>query len=152
MTWRNLQLNNRDCTQDEIVLSLFRDRSVRYRGRDQEFQKRLTLDPASPHLVAVVNESVWLSDLIKFIREELSQPTATFYFGVNRYLIQGNDTNLVLDPTIASGAQIIEVMSRTVSQLGYQVTQSGFFDQDRGRHFNFAQPVTYIYGTQGSNL
>lgn len=152
MTWRNLQLNNRDCTQDEIVLSLFRNCSVRYVGRDQEFQKRLQIDPASPHLIAVINESIWLSDLIEFIREQLRPTTERFYFGVNRYLIQGNDTTLQLDPAMPSGGQIVSVMQKTVEKLGYQVTQHGYFDEDRGRHFNFAQPVTYIYGTQRTDL
>lgn len=152
MTWRSLQLRNQDCTQDTLVLNLFRGQSVRYVGRDQEFEKRLTVDPQSTHLIAVVNRSIWISELVEFVQTNLSVPTETFYFGVNRYLVQGNDTTIGFDPTQASGLSLTAVMQQVVESLGFHVTQSGYFDDDQGRHFNFAQPVTYIYGTQRSDL
>lgn len=152
MTWRSLQLRSGDCTQDSIVLNLFQGKTVRYVGTDKEFEKRLQLDPASKNLIAVVNRSIWLSELIEFIKVNLSVPTESFYFGVNRYLVQGNDTTVEFDPNQASGLSLTKVMQQVAESLGYHVTQSGYFDDDRGRHFNFAQPVTYIYGTQRPNL
>ncbi len=152
MTWRSLQLRSGDCSQDTLLLNLFQKKSVRYVGTDREFEKKLSIDPNSTNLIAVVNRSIWLSELIEFVKQNLSVPTTTFYFGVNRYLVQGNDTTIVFDPTQASGSSLTQVMTKVAESMGYTVEQAGYFDDDRGRHFNFAQPVTYIYGTQGTNL
>ncbi len=152
MTWRSLQLRSGDCTQDSIVLNLFQGKTVRYVGTDKEFEKRLRLDPDSKNLIAVVNRSIWLSELIEFVKVNLSVPTESFYFGVNRYLVQGNDTTIGFDPTQDSGLSLTKVMQQATESLGFHVAESGYFDDDQGRHFNFAQPVTYIYGTQRSDL
>jgi hypothetical protein len=152
MTWRNLQLKNKDCTQDTLVLNFFQNKSVRYVGQDREFEKRLQLDANSTNLIAVINRSIWISDLIEFIKTNLSVPTTSFYFGVNRYLVQGNDTTIQFDPVLDSGFSLTALMKNVAESMGYVVEKAGYFDDDQGRHFNFAQPVTYIYGTQRPNL
>ena len=148
MSWRYVQLKNQNCDQDNIILDLFKGQSVQYIGSDPEFVKKLTLDNNSSNLIAIFNnKEKWLSELIGFVEEQLDKTQyQTFYFGINRYLISGNDTNLSFDQTKSSGEQIIALVTNIFKHFNCYVIQSGKFDDDAGRYFNFVQPLTWIYG------
>ena len=148
MSWRYVQLKNQNCDQDNIILDLFKGQSVKYIGPDPEFAKKLTLDNNSSNLIAIFNnKEKWLSELIGFIEEQLEKTQyQTFYFGINRYLISGNDTNLAFDQFTSTGEQLINLVTNIFEHFDCRVIRSGKFDDDSGRYFNFIQPVTWIYG------
>jgi len=151
MTRRSLQLNHQPCSQDLIIYNLFQDLKVRYVGNDVEFANTLDLDATSTHLILCVNRPVWLSELLSLITDELSKSCQTFYIGINRYQIKGNDTNLELEAT-DNGLLIINLLRNLCTRLGYHVVKQGYFDNDRGRYMNFVQPLTWVYGTQHTDL
>jgi hypothetical protein len=148
MSWRTIQLQDQTCDQDDIILDLFKDQSVNYIGIDDEFAEKLMLASDSDKLIAIFNgKEQWLSELIEFVEQQLKNTQyQTFYFGINRYLILGNDTNLSFNQIDSSGEQIINLITDIFEQYGCFVTQSGKFDDDRGRYFNFVQPLTWVYG------
>lgn len=149
MTWRSLQLNGQPCSQDLVIYDLFADLSVRYVGNDTEFANTLQLDPGSSHLVMCINHPVWLSELLDQVSQELANTCHTFYIGINRYYIKGNDTNLQIDPD-SNGSILINLIKNLALHMGYSVTKHGMFDNDCGRHFNFVQPLTWVYGKHHS--
>ena len=151
MTWRSLQLNHQPCSQDLIIYDLFRDLKVRYIGNDLEFANTLNLDSSSKHLILCVNHPVWLSELLHLIKQELEKNYQTFYIGINRYQIKGNDTNLKFESD-ANGLSIIKIIKNLSNMLGYNVVKQGYFDNDRGKHMNFVQPLTWVYGTHHTDL
>jgi hypothetical protein len=148
MSWRYVQLKNQNCDQDSIILDLFNGQSVTYLGQDNEFAEKLLLDDDSSNLIAIFNnKETWLSELIQFVEEQLKKPHyQTFYFGINRYLISGNDTNLSFDQSKSTGEQLINLVTNIFEHFDCHVIQSGKFDEDAGRYFNFVQPLTWIYG------
>lgn len=148
MSWRSIQLGNRLCDQDQIIINLFQGRTVKYIGQDFEFSKNLNLDPVSKNIVAIFNRDGWLSDLLNFIESSIKNSTE-FYVGINRYIILGNDTNIIF--TDGSSDTLIDFISQYVDSLGFFISKSGSFDQDQGKYFNFVQPLTWIYGTNKSN-
>jgi hypothetical protein len=148
-----VQLKQSACTQDRVVLSLFKNKTVNYVGTDFEFSKKLSVDSNSRNLIATVNSPMWVSDFINHVRT-LLEPNKfeTFYISVNRYLILGNDTDIIFDQSRDIGAHIINLLETISMQQGYKVSKSDYFDDDRGRHMNFVQPVTWVYGTSTSNI
>lgn len=151
MTWRSLQLNGQPCSQDLVIYDLFQNLKVRYAGNDVEFADTLNLDSTSKHLILCVNHPVWLSELWNLIFHELSNNCETFYIGINRYQIKGNDTNFKFDAD-SNGSLIIAMIKYMSNMLGYTVIKQGSFDNDRGKHLNFVQPLTWVYGTHHPDL
>lgn len=143
MSWRYVQLKDKNCDQDLIILDLFKNTPVKYLGEDHEFSSRLMLDDTSNNIVAVINYPIWLSDLIAFV--DCLNSASSFYIGINRYHILGNDTSLRFDKNILSGENIINLIKFTATK--HTIIKSGFFDDDQGRYFNFVQPLTWAYGT-----
>ena len=147
MTWRLVQLDNALCEQDQVILSIYKDRPVKYIGHDNEFAKKLLIDIDSKDVVAIFNTDGWLSDLVSFIKN-LSE-YHSFYLGINRYVIQGNDTNFVFESTESNGQQLLKLVSMILPQ--FNVIKSGYFDDDQGKYFNFIQPLTWIYAANKSH-
>lgn len=145
-SWRSVQLGNDNCDQDNVILDLYNNVPVKYIGSDSEFASKLVLDENSQHIVAIFNTVGWVSDFVDFV---LALKNAqSFYLGVNRYTILGNDTNLVFDYSKSSGQAIIELVGKILPN--FNIINSGFFDDDQGRYFNFVQPLTWIYATNSS--
>ena len=143
MSWRSVQLGTSNCDQDEVILNLYKNVPVNYIGTDTEFAQKLTLDPLSKHAVAVFNKPSWLSDFINFVYD-LKQ-YETFYLGINRYFILGNDTTLVYDTVNRTDSEnLIFLVKQALPNCN--ILQSGFYDNDKGRYFNFVQPLTWLYG------
>jgi hypothetical protein len=96
---------------------------------------------------------MWLSTLIDRVRT-LLEPNKfeTFYIGVNRYQILGNDTDINFDQSCDSGAIITRLLTTISTQQGYKVSKSDYFDNDRGHYMNFVQPVTWVYGTSITDI
>jgi hypothetical protein len=147
-SWRYVQLENRLCDQDKVILNLFQDRPVKYVGNDKEFALNLNLDINSTSTIAIFNHSGWFSDLIDFVHASVVG-TTEFYVGINRYCLLGNDTQQYFKN--GNSDVLIDFIKSELSVLGYIITQSGFMDNDKGRYFNFVQPLTWVYGTNKSN-
>jgi len=146
-SWRSIQLGDNNCDQDNIILDLFKGMPVKYMGHDSEFASKLTLDDASNHVVAIYNSPGWLSDLITFI--QTLKTANSFYLGINRYLILGNDTSLTFNNASPSGQILIDLVFKILPN--FEIKKSGYFDDDKGSHFNFVQPLTWVYATNKSN-
>jgi hypothetical protein len=152
MSWREIQLgSNMLCDQDRLILDLFSNQTVRYVGKDLEAGRHLDIDPASSNLVLILNSAMWCSDIVKICRSCLKHPITKFYIGINRYFVLGNDIDVDLENTAQKGQDIINFLSTVVDRCDYTVKKSGHYDHDRGRHFNFIQPLTWIYGTTKTN-
>jgi hypothetical protein len=147
MTWRLVQLDNALCDQDHVILSIYKDRPVKYIGHDDEFAKNLLIDIDSKDVVAIFNTNSWLSDLVSFIKN-LGEYNS-FYLGINRYVIQGNDTNFVFDSSESNGQQLLKLVSTILPQ--FDIINSGHVDNDQGKYFNFIQPLTWIYAANKSH-
>lgn len=151
MSGRVTQLANELCEQDQLILDLFKDKLVKFVGSDLSFARNLSIDPMAANLVAIYNTEGWVSNLIDFITLHLcSKHYTNFYFGINRYQLIGNNTNLVFDSSTDSGQLIIDLIDTIAKKYGYQIQQSGYYDNDFGKKFNFIQPLTWVYGTAGN--
>ena len=150
MSWRSTQLNQELCDQDRVILDLFAGQDVNYVGRDHEFKKLLNHNSSSTNLVLVVNNNVWCSDIIKLLGQYLTHPINTFYIGLNRYCVKGNDSEEEFLNTGSYGQDLVSMIDHVVARLGYSVDQSGSYDNDLGRHFNFVQPLTWAYGSKAN--
>ena len=144
MTWRRTQLGQELCDQDRIILGLFNNVPVKYIGPRNGFEKHLVLDNSSDHTVAIFNHSAWLSELIKLVQSLAN--TQSFYLGVNRYMLLGNDTNFKFDLHRPEGLQIIEFIGDLLPN--FTIVKSGYMDNDQGRYYNFVQPLTWVYGNK----
>lgn len=148
MNLRTIQLANKLCDQDRIIIEMFGDRPVKYIGRDNEFSKNLNTDINSKSVIAVFNQQGWLSDLLGFIELSIKN-CEEFYIGINRYQILGNNTIYKFDT--GSSESLLKCIEELLTKLGYVITKSGSMDNDQGKYFNFIQPLTWIYGTNKSN-
>jgi hypothetical protein len=148
MRWRTVQLGNRLCDQDQLILDLFGNRPVKYLGSDLTFAKNLNIDSNSTTVVAVFNSPGWLTDLLDFIQSSINNSNE-FYIGINRYCLIGNNTTHSF--INGDGKTLIDFIGNRISKLGYTITKSGHMDNDNGKHFNFVQPLTWIYGTNNCN-
>jgi hypothetical protein len=148
MSWRSTQLGSDLCDQDRLILNLFGDRPVRYIGTDTEFAANLNCDQSSTALILILNQPLWLSQVVEQCQQHLADPVDTFYIGINRYCVKGNNTTSTFDDTGSPGRDLINMLESVIRELGYTKTDSGYFDQDLGRYFNFVQPLTWIYGTK----
>ena len=145
MSWRSTQLGNNLCPQDEVILQFFQNQSVRYVGKDHEFAQHLVCNDHAENLVLIINQPVWCSQIRDIIQHNLCTPIKKFYIGINRYCVIGNDT---LNTSAATGGVgILELVSQYVKSQGYVSVSQGTLDNDQGRHFNFVQPLTWMYGT-----
>ena len=151
MSWRQTQLDQSLCDQDRLILQLFENCSVKYIGQDAEFAERLTVDNDSPNLILIINQPVWCSELVALCKTHLTDLIQTFYIGINRYYIKGNDTTVNINLSDNKGQDIIDFVSGQAQASGHVTTQSGHYDQDLGRHFNFVQPLTWVYGHKTTN-
>jgi hypothetical protein len=151
MSWRLTQLGSELCEQDQVILNLFKDRPVRYIGTDTEFAAKLNCEQSSTELILILNQPLWTSQLIDQCRQYLVNPINTFYIGINRYCVKGNNTTRNFVNTGSHGSDLINMLEDIISELGYEKTNSGNFDCDLGRYFNFVQPLTWIYGKQKTN-
>jgi hypothetical protein len=151
MSWRNIQLGESQCDQDQLILKLFENCTVRCVGVDLEFAKKFSQSVDSKNLILVINKPVWLSELISTCNNYVNNPVETFYIGINRYVIKGNDTDITVANTNNKGFDLINFVGQQLQKQGYTTVQSGHFDHDRGRYFNFVQPLTWLYGTKTSN-
>jgi hypothetical protein len=146
MSWRSAQLDNRLCDQDIIILDLFQNKTVRYIGTDHEFASHLSIDNCSSNLVLILNQPAWLSEICTQIKKLLTGPVDTFYIGINRYTVMGNDTDLKIAHSKTHSEDLINFIEQIVVDLNYRVAKSGSYNNDRGRYFNFVQPLTWVYG------
>ena len=144
MTWRFTQLQNSLCEQDQLILKLFKNKKVRYVGRDNEFAQHLDCDSLSHDLVLIINHCMWVSEMLESCRRHLAVSTGYFYIGINRYLILGNDTH-------CSAEDPVDLIKKYVESLGFKIIKHSQIERDLGRKFNFVQPRTWIYGTKNSN-
>ena len=144
MSWRTVQLGDSNCDQDQIILDFYGNLAVNYIGNDPEFAKKLTIDANSEHAVAVFNQPGFLSEFIDFV-QQLAQ-YKTFYLGVNRYFILANDTTLTYDSVNKADSENLFLTVKRVLP-NCNIVQSGSFDDDQGRYFNFVQPLTWVYAT-----
>tara|TARA_R110000868_G_scaffold214205_1_gene464308 strand:- start:1168 stop:1632 length:465 start_codon:yes stop_codon:yes gene_type:complete len=151
MTWRHTQLENQLCDQDQLILGLFNNQSVRYIGNDVKFAEHLVLDNTATNLILILNDPIWISDLYHILHKNLIFPITNFYIGINRYHILGNDTTIVIENLGQAGANIIQVVDKIISKLNFKITKHGTHDNDLGRHFNFVQPLTWAYGSHVTN-
>lgn len=147
MSRRSVQLGNNLCDQDQLIINLFKNQSVKYVGSDYEFAQHLNIDNKSNNLILILDQPVWVSDLYKILYKNLLTPVDKFYIGVNRYIILGNDTDIVIENTNQHGTDIIQTINKIITKLNYTIVDQGTCDNDRGRHFNFVQPLTWIYGS-----
>lgn len=151
MSWRTVQLAQELCDQDHVILNLFQNQPVQYVGSDAEFAKRLTVSADASNLILILDQPQWCSNVISACQHYLDSNIDRFYIGVNRYTLLGNDTNWPVAVTGRHGIDYVEFLSSIVHKLGFSVTASGTMDNDLGRHFNFVQPLTWIYGIKKTN-
>ena len=146
MSWRQIQLDQTLCNQDELILQLFGQDPVKYVGKDLEFAQHLHQDHQAKNLILVVNDPVWCSELVTLCKNNLSDTIENFYIGINRYCIKGNDTFFDANASGTNSLDLIDFVKNQIQLLGYQVTKSGYLELDLGRYFNFVQPLTWLYG------
>jgi hypothetical protein len=79
MSWRSVQIKQKACSQDLIIFDLFKNKKVKYVGKDQEFASRLALDDNATNLILIVNSGYWISDLINTIELHLENKYESFY-------------------------------------------------------------------------
>jgi hypothetical protein len=151
MSWRSAQLGSQLCDQDNLIIRLFKGQSVKYVGADIDFSKNLVIDNNSSNLILILNESMWVSDLYKILHKNLTPSVTTFYIGINRYRVLGNDSNIAINNTIHHGENIIHLVNTIINNLGYSIIKQGTHDDDLGQYFNFVQPLTWIYGLYNEN-
>jgi len=151
MSWRSVQLGETTCDQDNIILKLFDGQPVKYVGHDLAFSNVLNLDDHAENLVLIINQSMWCSELISTCKTQLTDTIKTFYIGINRYCIKGNDTVIDVNLSKDKGKDLINFVDIQIRLSGYSIKQSGYFDQDLGRYFNFVQPLTWLYGNKTTN-
>jgi hypothetical protein len=151
MSWRSVQLGSDLCDQDQLIIKLFGNQPVKYVGLDQEFAINLNCSPAATGLILILNQPLWLSEVVAHCQQSLVDPIDTVYIGLNRYCVKGNDTTRNFISTGARGSDLIDLLESVINELGYEKKNSGYFDEDLGRYFNFVQPLTWIYGKQKAN-
>ena len=151
MSWRTVQLGDQLCDQDRLLMNLFHNVSVNYIGFDHEFKQQLIHDPNSANLVLILNSPVWISDIITTCQKHLTNSVETFYIGINRYLVLGNDTTMLIENTGNCSSNLIHLITEIAKIQKFTVTKFGQFDQDHGRYFNFIQPLTWVYGHNTTN-
>lgn len=148
MSWRYTQLGEQICDQDQLILSLFHNKYVNYVGSDVEFQKKLTHKDDACNLVLILNHPIWVSEIVYACRQHLTDRIDTFYIGINRYWVLGNDTSQDFINTECHGNDLIQLLKSFALEQGFSTSKSGYYDQDKGRYFNFVQPLTWIYGNK----
>ena len=145
MSWRTVQLGTAPCDQDQLIMDLFHNQPVNYVGPDTEFQQMLMHDASASSVAMVINHPVWVSDIVMHCEKHLTNSVKTFYLGVNRYCVLGNNTNLNINAAGNHSDNLISLLSEIATRQGFTVTQSGQHDQDLGRYFNFVQPMVLVY-------
>jgi hypothetical protein len=151
MNQQRTHLENQLCDQDQLILELFNNQSVRYIGNDVEFAQHLILDNTSTNLILVLHTPFWISDLYRILHKNLTFSVTNFYIGINRYCLLGNDTTMIIEDLGQAGANIIQVVDKIVRKLNFKITKHGTYDHDYGRYFNFVQPLTWAYGSYVTN-
>jgi hypothetical protein len=134
-----------------LILQLFEDNPVKYIGQDLEFAKYLNQNNQAENLVLIINQPLWCSELIAMCKTQLTSSIKTFYIGINRYLVKGNDTTINYKISDHKGTDIIDLVNDQLQACGYLTAKSGHHDHDLGRYFNFVQPLTWLYGHKTTN-
>lgn len=144
---RLLQLGDQLCDQDRLILELFKNKSVHYDGHDLIFANHLNQTGRKNNLVLIINSPFWLSELINKINSSCCEDFESCYIAINRYYLLGNDTlpNLSILPNI--GETLIKLITDCLATKNFIVQKYGHKDHDHGKHFNFVQPLTWIYAT-----
>lgn len=151
MSWRTIQLGSDLCEQDQLIIELFGNQPVRYVGHDPEFAQHLNTSDSADNLILIINQNIWLSEIADLYQQHLDSSIKSFYVGLNRYCVKGNNTTSKFPSTDQPGADLILFLINMAEQHGYDCVESGHFDRDWGRHFNFVQPLTWIYAKQKTN-
>lgn len=144
-SWRSIQLKDKNCDQDNIILDIVNQRPVKYVGFDKEFEARLNVDDNSACLVLVINYPVWFSDIVKLCRQHISSTVTEVYIGINRYYLLGNDTSYVINSSQEYGRDILNAVKKWAIPENFKIVNQGTHDADRGAMFNFVQPLTWMY-------
>jgi hypothetical protein len=144
MSWRSVQLGNKLCDQDQLIVKLFQSESVNYVGHDDEFAQHLNCSALSNNLILIVNRAHWVSDIFKICQEQLTDKIKCVYLSVNRYCLLGNDTELIVD-------DVVDLLVCVLTQHGFDIVGKSQCERDLGRYFNFVQPITWVYGRKTTN-
>lgn len=144
MSWRTVQLGTTLCDQDQLILNLFQDKSVRYIGKDIEFAEHLKCNNTANNLILTINHPVWVSNILAICRQHLKPEIESVYLSLNRYCVLGNDTSMCAD-------NFIDLLVQILGHHGFNTVRTGKIERDLGRHFNFVQPLTWVYGNKITN-
>ena len=144
MSWRTTQLGDTLCDQDQLIIDLFQNNPVRYVGRDPEFARHLQCDNLSSNLILIINHPVWVSDILKICQQNLTNATEYVYLSINRYWVLGNDTDI-------NAKDLVDLLVQIVKRHEYKIIKKSTVERDLGRHFNFVQPLTWIYANKITN-
>jgi hypothetical protein len=144
MSWRSVQLGNKLCDQDQLIVKLFQSEPVNYVGNDTEFARHLNCSATSNNLVLVIKGAHWASDILKICQEQLTDKIECVYLSVNRYCLLGNDTELIVN-------DVVDLLVWILNQHGFNIIEKNQCARDLGRYFNFVQPLTWAYGRKITN-
>jgi hypothetical protein len=146
MNWRQVQLENDLCDQDQKILEIVNGRKVRLHGNHQGFDQFVDIDHQSDFAIILFTNPIWLSQIKQQLDEWVNEQINFVYIGVNRYCLLGNDTFVkYYDGKIKRGQQIINALDGFLTTKNFIMKNHGMFDDDQGRYFNFVQPLTWIY-------
>jgi hypothetical protein len=152
MTWRDVQLGSNLCDQDRLILDLVQERSVRIHGDNTGFDRFCNIDPQSDFGLIFFNRSLWLSEIRQQLRDFSAKNIKCLYVGINRYQIKGNDTSYSSkNQNDTPGVELLCWLEHCLAEIGFSVKKKGFFDEDRGRFYNFVQPLTWLYAEYATN-
>lgn len=145
MNWRAIQLGDQLCEQDQIILDLVAGRPVRIHGNHYGFDRLVEVDDQSDFCLIFINQPLWLSEVSDLCIRYLQQSTQNLYIGINRYQIKGNDTDYQSAADLSPGQALLEWLGTLLTNSGFTIKAQDCLEKDLGRHFNFVQPVTWIY-------
>ncbi len=148
---RLVQLGNNLCAQDKIILDLFKSKSVSYIGHDSNFASHLNQSGDQNNLILILNSPFWISDLLNKIEKYCLPNIKSCYLGINRYYLLGNDIKVTYRCNSEVGSNLINIAETQLSAKGFDVKSKGADDNDKGKKFNFIQPLTWIYATNNNN-
>jgi hypothetical protein len=144
MSWRSVQLGNKLCDQDQLIIKLFQSEPVNYAGNDTEFAQHLNCSATSNNLVLVINGAHWVSNILKICQEQLTDNIKCVYLSVNRHGLLGNDTELIVN-------DVVDLLAWILNRHGFNMIEKSQCERDLGRYFNFVQPITWVYGRKITN-
>lgn len=152
MTWRDVQLGSDLCDQDRLILDLIQRRSVRIHGHSMGFDKFCDIDSQSDFGLIFFNQPLWLSEIKQQLLDFSAKNIKYLYVGINRYQVKGNDTSHSPEnQNDTPGVELLCWLEHCLTEIGFSVKKKGFFDEDKGRFYNFVQPLTWLYAEYATN-